>query len=142
MDCNIKYKLFSLNPIKTEGKPGELIDVDINKICLENNLQFTITKCFYINELNSNLSRGNHSNYNASEILICLTGSFELKLHDGKEGKNFILCKNDAIFINKNIWVEFYNFNECIIMAFVNISLNNKTSCYDFNEFLLHMNSA
>ena len=52
----------------------------------------------------------------------------------------FTLNKNDAIFINRNIWIEFYNFRECIILAFVHIksSLDNKgkESCYDFNEFL------
>ena len=137
---NLKYKQFTLKPIKTEGKPGELVDLDISNICLENNLNFNISKCFYINELNSKLSRGNHSNYNASEILICLKGSFEIKLHDGKEETSFKLNKNDAIFINKNIWIDFYNFNDCVIMAFVNIFINDKSSCYDFNDFLSNNN--
>jgi mannose-6-phosphate isomerase-like protein (cupin superfamily) len=141
---DIKFKLFTLRPIKTEGKPGELIDVDIKQICLENDLQFNISKCFYINELNSNLPRGNHSNFNASEILICLKGSFEIILHDGHKEYKFTLNKNDAIFINKNIWIQFYNFKNCIIMAFVNIITNNtqitenKSSCYEFDEFLLN----
>ena len=140
LDENINYKQFTLTPIKTEGKPGELIDLDIIKICLENNLNFTISKCFYITDLNSELSRGNHSNYNASEILLCLKGSFEIMLHDGKEEKIFKLNQHDAIFINKNIWINFYNFTDCIIMAFVNIYINNKESCYNFNEFILNKN--
>jgi len=137
-DKNIKYKKFTLIPIKTKEKPGELVDLNITNICLENNIDFTISKCFYITDLNSELSRGNHSNYNASEILICLKGSFEIMLHDGKEKKIFKLNQHDAIFINKNIWIEFYNFNDCIIMAFVNLIVNNKESCYDFNEFILN----
>ena len=139
---NIKYKRVNINSIKTEGKPGELVDIqkNINAFCLENNIIFDISKCFYINSLHSELSRGNHSNTNAAEILVCLAGSFEIKLHDGEESKIFTLNKNDAIFINRNIWIEFYNFRECIILAFVHIksSLDNKgkESCYDFNEFL------
>ena len=136
MNNNLDYKIFTLNPIKTDEKPGELVDLDINKICLEKNLQFNISKCFYINELNSQLSRGNHSNYNASEILVCLKGSFEIKLHNGKNETIFKLKKNDAIFINKNIWIDFYNFEDCIIMAFVSVYIDNKQSCYDFKEFI------
>jgi hypothetical protein len=137
----IKYKFFSLNSIITDGKPGKLVDLDINKICMEHNFPFTISKCFYIYDLDSKLSRGNHSNSNASEILICLKGSFEIKLHDGKEEKGFSMNENEAIFINRNIWIEIYNFKECIIMAFVNILPNEKKSCYDFNDFLLENKS-
>lgn len=133
---NNKFKKINLNPTKTDGKPGELIDLNINNICEENDIFFSVSKMFYINELNSELSRGNHSNSNASEILICLNGSFELKLHDGKQENNFILNKNDAIFINKNIWIEFFNFKDCIILAFVNIIDTDKKSCYDFNDYL------
>jgi len=136
LNNNINYKKFKLNPIITDGKPGELIDIDINKICLENNFIFNVSKYFYINNLNSNLPRGNHSNYNASEILICLTGSFEIKLYDGTNTEIFKLNKNDAIYINKNIWIEFYNFKECIIMAFINIFNNDKRSCYNFQDFI------
>ena len=139
MENNItKYKIFSLTPIVTVGKPGELIDLDLKKICLKHDIPFTISKCFYINELNSELSRGNHSNNNASEILICLKGTFEIKLHDVVEEKLFRLNKNDAIYVNKNIWISYYNFDDCIIMAFVNIIVDDKTSCYSFNDFILN----
>ena len=134
---NINYIFFKLNPIETEGKPGKLVDVDLKKISKQLNINFHITKCFYINELNSINSRGNHSNYNASEILICLNGSFEIKLHNGIYEKILFLKKNEGIFIEKNIWIEFYNFKDCIISAYVDIDYDdNKNSCYDFKEFL------
>lgn len=132
----LNYKKIILNPIITDGKPGELIDLDINNICLEHNINFSISKCFYINELNSLLSRGNHSNNNASEILVCLCGSFSVKLHDGKNEVVISIVKNQAIFINNNIWIDFYNFNNCIIVGFVNILKIEKKSCYNFDEFL------
>jgi hypothetical protein len=132
----VKYKKFTLMPIVTDGKPGKLVDLDINNICIEHNFLFTISKCFYIYDLDSKMSRGNHSNSNASEILICLKGSFEIKLHDGKEEQKFSMNQNEGIFIDKNIWIEFYDFKDSIIMAFVNILPNEKNSCYDFNDFL------
>jgi hypothetical protein len=129
----MKYDIFKLEPIKTLGKPGELVNIDLNKIC--SNYNFTIHKCFYINELDSILSRGNHSNYNASEILICTMGSFMIKLHDGEKEEIFFIRQNEAIFINKDIWIEFFEFKNCVILVLVNI-LNEKSSCYNFEDFL------
>jgi len=134
---NIDFKLFKLNTIITDGKPGKLVDLDLNKICENLNINFKVTKYFYINDLNSSLSRGNHSNSNTSEILICLNGSFEIKLDNGFKKKNLLINKNECIFIGKNIWIEFYNFKNCIILVFVDTNNNEiKDSCYDYNEFI------
>jgi mannose-6-phosphate isomerase-like protein (cupin superfamily) len=143
MENKTCYKLIKLNPLQTQGKPGTLTEVNLNKISLENDIEFNIYKCFYVNELNSTQSRGNHSNKNASEILVCLQGSFEIKLHDGTSEVILQIKQNEAIYINKNIWISYYNFSNCVIMAFVSIYVSDKESCYDFNEFLsAHNNTA
>ena len=134
---SIDYIFFKLNTIETENKPGKLVDLTLKNICKNINIQFNISKIFYINDLNSNLSRGNHSNNNASEILLCLNGSFNIKLINKNSNKILTINKNEAIFIDKNIWIEFYNFNNCIILGLVDIDLNNdKDSCYNFDEYI------
>lgn len=137
ISSSLHFKQFKLNPIVTLNKPGNLVDVDLSKICENNNLQFTTSKSFYINNLNSIESRGNHSNNNATEILFCLSGSFDIYLHDGSNETTLHLKENDAIFINKNVWIQFNNFKNCVIWAFVDIDENKeKKSCYDFDTFL------
>lgn len=130
------YKLIKLNPIVTDGKPGKLTEININKICRELDIEFNTYKCFYVNELNSDQSRGNHSNINASEILICIQGSFEITLHNGIIETKITLLQNEAIYIDKNIWISYHNFNNCVIMVFVSIYASEKESCCDFNEYL------
>jgi len=137
----INYKLFQLNTIETEGKPGKLVDLDFKKICENMNINFKSNKYFYINDLNSTLSRGNHSNNNASEILICLNGSFEIKLDNGYNKEIFIINKNECLFIPKNIWIEFYNFINCIILVFVDIENDDsKNSCYSYQDYIKYNN--
>jgi hypothetical protein len=136
MTDNPKYKLISLNPISTEGKPGALTEINMRKICKDNDLLFDTYKCFYVNDLNSEQSRGNHSNTNACEILICLQGSFEIKLHDGTDYKTFKLEANQGLFIDKNVWISYYNFINCVMLAFVSIYVSDKESCHDFDTFL------
>jgi mannose-6-phosphate isomerase-like protein (cupin superfamily) len=134
-DKNIIH--FSLNSNTSINKPGQLVDLTLSRICKKLNIYFDLTKCFYINELNSHESRGNHSNNNASEILFCLQGTFELKLNSGNKSIHIHLKKNEAVFINKNIWIEFFNFENCVVLAFVDIDYDEeKKSCYDFEEFI------
>ena len=45
--------------------------------------------------------------------------------------------KNKGIFIDKNIWIDFYNFKDAIILVFVDVDYNEeKKSCYNFDEYL------
>ena len=45
--------------------------------------------------------------------------------------------KNEGIFIDKNIWIDFYNFKEAIILVYVDVDYNEeKKSCFDFIDFL------
>ena len=132
---NIIY--FKLDPIITINKPGELIDLNMKYLCKKLNIQFHFTKSFYINELNSKESRGKHSNDNCSDLLICLDGSLDIKLHDGKNEILFHLKKNEGVFIEKNIWIDFFNFIDCIILVYVDVDYDeDKKSCYEFKDFL------
>ena len=127
---------FNLTSILTNGKPGELVNINIKEISRKLNIEFNPNKIFYITDLNSKESRGNHSNYNASEILICLNGSFEIKLNDGKNETIYTINKNEGIYIPKNIWLSFYDFKNCVILVFVEIDVEiKKNSEYNFNKF-------
>jgi len=138
----INYTFFKLNPIITENKPGKLVDLNIKNICNHININFNVSKCFYINDLDSKLSRGNHSNNNASEILFCLNGSFDIKLTNQNCSETLSININEGIFIDKNIWIEFYNFKDCVILAFVDIEYNDiKDSCYDFQQYINNFNN-
>lgn len=126
--------IFNLDPISTKGKPGKLININFEKICKNNNIYFQPNHQFYINDLNSIESRGNHSNSNCNEMLICLNGCFDIKLFDGKFTKNYNITQNMGIYIPINNWIEISNFKNSIIIVFTEI-FNNKESIYDFEEF-------
>ena len=130
-------KIFNIQSIITENKPGKLSIVDIDEICRINNIKFKPNRIFYLNDLNSTKSRGKHSNKNASEILICLSGSFEIKLNDSINEKIYTIEKDNGIYIPKNIWLDFYNFKNCIILVFVDIDYSiEKKSIYNYDEYL------
>ena len=136
-----KY-LFTLEHIKTENKPGELVNINFNYINKKLNINFKYDDIFYITDLNSIKSRGNHSNNNINEIIICLEGKYKLSLFDGKKEYSFDIKKNQGIYVPKNIWLEFNNFKNCVLLVFVEkIDLDKKISIYDKKEFITYINN-
>lgn len=127
---------FNLTSILTDGKPGELVNINIKEISRKLNIEFNPNQIFYLTDLNSLKSRGKHSNSNVQEILICLQGSFDIKLNNGKEEKKYEIKKNEGIYVGRNIWLDFYNFKNCVILVFAEIDATiKKVSVYDYNEF-------
>jgi dTDP-4-dehydrorhamnose 3,5-epimerase-like enzyme len=101
-------------------------------------LPFELKRVYYLFDVPSTAFRGGHSHVNQHEILIALSGSFEVLINDGKEKKSYLLNKpNIGLHIPTGIWRELENFSSgavCLVLA----SDVFKESDYirDYNEFL------
>ncbi|RDI53726.1 sugar 3,4-ketoisomerase [Flavobacterium glaciei] len=87
----------------------------------EDVLPFEFKRVYYLFDVPSNSFRGGHSHTNQSEVLIALSGSFEVVLNDGTEKKSFLLNKpNVGLLIPTGIWRELQNFSSgavCLVLA-------------------------
>lgn len=129
---------FELHRITTIGKPGALYEVDVSGLCAERCIPFVTTKTFYIVDLDSDGYRGMHANTNASEVLVCLKGSCEVRLYNRKTWNTIHLSEHTALFINKDIWLELTNFRSCILLAYVHVHVKMspvKDTCYVLSEY-------
>jgi dTDP-4-dehydrorhamnose 3,5-epimerase-like enzyme len=84
-------------------------------------LPFEFKRIYYLFDVPSNAFRGGHSHIDQHEILIALSGSFEVVLDDGFEKKSFLLNKpNMGLHIPTGIWRELQNFSSgsvCLVIA-------------------------
>ena len=127
----------NIKPIITEGKPGHLLNLDTKDISQRLGIHFNTNHMFFMNDLDSQLSRGDHSNYNACELLICMSGSFDITLDNGSIKKTYSIEKNQVIYVPKNVWLTFFNFKKCVILVLVDIDYQiKKESEYDYDTFL------
>jgi dTDP-4-dehydrorhamnose 3,5-epimerase-like enzyme len=97
-------------------------DVRGNLAFIQNDvLPFEFKRIYYLFDVPSNAFRGGHSHINQHEILIALSGSFEVVLDDGLEKKTFLLNKpNIGLHITTGIWRELQNFSSgavCLVVA-------------------------
>nr|WP_315141672.1 FdtA/QdtA family cupin domain-containing protein [uncultured Flavobacterium sp.] len=97
-------------------------DVRGNLAFIQNDiLPFEFKRIYYLFDVPSTAFRGGHSHINQHEILIALSGSFEVVLDDGMKKKTFLLNKpNLGLHITNGIWRELQNFSSgavCLVVA-------------------------
>ena len=101
-------------------------------------LPFEFKRIYYLFDVPSSAFRGGHSHVNQQEILIALSGSFEVVLDDSRERKSFLLNKpNVGLHIPTGIWRELQNFSSgsvCLVLA--SAVFEEEDYIRDFNQFV------
>lgn len=114
-----------------------------NLSVLEGNaVPFEMKRVYYLYDIPSGARRGGHSHKDQQELLVALSGSFDVILNDGNERKTVTLNKpNVGLLIVNGIWRELENFSSgsvCLVLAsdvFV-----EEDYIRDFAEFKLSKN--
>ena len=82
---------------------------------------FEIKRVYYLFDVPSSAYRGGHAHINQLELLVALSGSFEVKLNNGKSETLVTLNKPDkGLLIEKGVWRELENFSSgavCLVLA-------------------------
>lgn len=106
-------------------------------------IPFTIKRVYYLYDVPSDAYRGGHAHIQQQELLIALSGSFEVKLNDGKNTKSIMLNKpNKGLLIPTGIWRELENFSSgsvCLVLA--SDVFSEEDYIRDFNTFKLSKSS-
>ncbi len=101
-------------------------------------LPFEMKRIYYLFDVPNNAFRGGHSHIDQHEILIALSGSFEVVLDDGLEKTTILLNKpNIGLPIATGIWRELQNFSSgavCLVVA--SDVFDEADYIRDYNEFL------
>jgi oxalate decarboxylase/phosphoglucose isomerase-like protein (cupin superfamily) len=81
--------------------------------------------------------RGGHAYKELSEVIIALSGSFEVVLHNGNEEKRFMLNRSyTALYIPKMMWRQLENFStNAMALIAADAAYDEADYIRDFNEF-------
>jgi dTDP-4-dehydrorhamnose 3,5-epimerase-like enzyme len=100
---------------------------------------FEIKRSYWIYDVPGGETRGGHSYKTNEELIIALSGSFDVILDDGTQKKAFSLSRSYyGLYIPTGIWRHMENFSTNAL-AFVVASENYNSEDYirNYNEFLL-----
>lgn len=87
----------------------------------KNTIPFKIKRIYYLYDVPSDAFRGGHAHKEQTELLVALSGSFEVVLDDGETVQKVMLNKPDkGLLIPTRTWRELENFSSgavCLVLA-------------------------
>lgn len=103
----------------------------------EFHIPFPIRRIYYLYDIPSGESRGGHAHKTLSQIVVAVSGSFDVVLSDGNHQQRFTLSKsNRGLLVVPGIWREIQNFSSgsvCLVLA--SESYSEEDYIRDFVEF-------
>ena len=109
----MNYKIIDIPKINnTKGNIG-VIENDT--------IPFDVKRVYYLFDVPSGAKRGGHAHKKLKQVLIAISGSFDVVLKDGKSKEIVKLNRPDkGLLIENNIWRELENFSSgsvCLVLA-------------------------
>ena len=104
----------------------------------QNHIPFEIKRSYWIYDVPGGQKRGGHAFKFQHEFIIAISGSFDVKLNDGKNEAVYSLNRSYyGLYVPNMIWREMVNFSTNSLALIVS-STNYKEDDYirDFNLFL------
>ncbi len=104
----------------------------------ENHIPFKIKRTYMIYDVPGGEKRGSHAYKELDEVIVSLSGSFDLVVSDGKETKTYTLNRSyHAIYVPHGLWRTLENFSTnslCLVLASTDYDEDDYVR--DYTEFL------
>lgn len=87
----------------------------------ERHIPFDIKRVYYLYDVPGGAERGGHAHLGLQQLIIAMSGSFDVILNDGYEEKRFHLNRSYyGLYVCPMIWRELDNFSSgsvCLVLA-------------------------
>jgi len=101
-------------------------------------IPFEIERTYWIYDVPGGEYRGGHAFRETQELIVALSGSFDVILDNGKEKQSFHLNRSYyGLYVPKNTWRELNNFStNSLALVLASTQYNEDDYIRDYNEFL------
>lgn len=102
-----------------------------------NHVPFKIKRAYWIYDVPGGECRGAHAYRKNEELVVALSGSFDVVLNDGKMEKVFHLNRSYyGLYIPKNMWRVMENFStNSLALVLSSTDYNEEDYIFDYEEF-------
>lgn len=102
-----------------------------------NHVPFEIRRVYYLYDVPSGATRGGHAHIELEQVIIALSGSFEVIVDDGYTRKTFFLNRpHYGLYIPPGIWRELANFSSnSVALVLASTFYDEKDYIRDYETF-------
>ena len=111
-----------------------------NLTAVSNGIQvpFDVKRVYYLYDVPGGFSRGGHGHLELQQLIVALSGSFDITVDDGKVKRTFHLSRpNMGLYMPSGLWRELDNFSSgsiCFVLA--SIEYDEKDYFRDYDKFV------
>lgn len=107
-----------------------------------NQIPFDIRRVYYLYDVPGGAERGGHAHKALSQLIIAMSGSFDVILDEGGEKKRFHLNRSyQGLYVCPMIWRELDNFSSGSVCMVLASNIYEESDYYrDYNEYLKVIN--
>jgi dTDP-4-dehydrorhamnose 3,5-epimerase-like enzyme len=104
----------------------------------KSHIPFDIRRVYYLYDVPGGAERGGHAHKELSQLIIAMSGSFDVILHDGREKKRFHLNRSyQGLYVCPMMWRELDNFSSgSVCMVLASNSYDESDYYRDFKQYL------
>lgn len=118
---------------KIEDPRGNLTFIEGNS-----HVPFVIRRVYYLYDVPGGAERGGHAHRGLSQLIIAVSGSFDVILDDGTEKRRFHLNRPySGLYVCPMIWRELDNFSSgsvCLVLA--SNTYDESDYYHDYSEYV------
>ncbi len=103
-----------------------------------NHIPFDIARVYYLYDVPGGSERGGHAHKGLSQLIIAMSGSFDVLLDDGRQKKRFHMNRSYyGLYVCPMIWRELDNFSSGSVCMVLASNRYDEADYYrDYNDFL------
>lgn len=104
----------------------------------ENHIPFAIKRVYWIYDVPGGQTRGGHAFKEQKELVVALSGSFDVVVHDGTEEKRYHLNRSYyGLYIPNMLWRHMDNFStNSVALVLSSTFYHEEDYIRDFDEFV------
>ena len=118
---------------KISNPQGNLTFVESN-----NHIPFDINRVYYVYDVPGGAERGGHAHKELHQLIIAMSGSFDITLDDGKNKKKFHLARSYyGLYVCPMIWREIDNFSSnSVLMVLASNKYTEEDYYRNYDDFM------
>lgn len=106
-------------------------------VAISKGLEIDVKRIFYIKNVPSGETRGNHAHRKNTQILICIHGEILVTLDDSKSKKEILLKEGQSITVDKMVWAtQKYTTGKDILFVLCSEEYNEDDYIRQYEQFL------